>query len=93
MVLEVVFGLEVAGDESVGIPDESDLEGHAGGRGGLDVESGAVNGEVLAKEVVGGLSEVLNGKKDALERGRGTGWIAIPSRKAEQVGGEPFGFS
>ena len=59
MVLEVVFGLEVAGDGSLGVPDESDLEGHAGRRGGLDVESGAVNGEILAEEVIGRLSEVL----------------------------------
>ena len=61
--LEAVFGLEVAGDGSLGIPDEGNLEGHAGGRGGLDVESGAVDGEVLAEEVIGGFSEVLEGDK------------------------------
>ena len=59
VVLEVVLGLDVAGDSSLGISDESSLEGHAGRRGGLHIESGAVNGEVLAEEVIGGLSKVL----------------------------------
>jgi hypothetical protein len=68
VVLEVVFGLEVAGDSGLGIPDESNLEGHAGRRGGLDVESGAVNGEVLAEEVIGGLSKVLETKKTRQKR-------------------------
>ena len=58
-MLEVVFGLDVTSDSSLGIPDESSLEGHAGRRGGLHVESGAVDGEVLAEEVIGGLSKVL----------------------------------
>ena len=71
VVLEVVFGLEVAGDEGLGVPDESDLEGHAGRRGGLDVESGAVDGEVLGEEVVGGLSEVLQTKKRVRNEGGG----------------------
>lgn len=74
VVLEVVFGLEVAGDEGLGIPDESDLEGHAGRRGGLDVESGAVDGEVLGEEVVGGLSEVLQTKKRVRNEGGGGAW-------------------
>jgi hypothetical protein len=48
VVLEVVFGLEAAGGSGLGIPDGSSPEGHAERRGGLDVESSAVNGEVLA---------------------------------------------
>jgi len=63
MVLEIVLGLDVASDGSLGIPDESNLEGHAGRRGGLYVESSAVDGEILAEEVVGGLSEILKEKK------------------------------
>lgn len=62
-VLVVVLGLEVAGDGSLGIPDETDLEGYARGRGGLDLKSGAVDGEILAEEVIGGLSEVLEAEK------------------------------
>ena len=38
VVLEVVFGLEVTGDSSLGVPEKSDLEGHAGRRGGLDLK-------------------------------------------------------
>ena len=63
VVLVVVLGLEVAGDGSLGIPDETDLEGYARGRGGLDLKSGAVDGEILAEEVIGGLSEVLEAEK------------------------------
>ena len=63
MMLEVVLGLDVAGDSSLGIPDESNLEGHAGRRGSLHIESGAVDGEILAEEVIGGLSEILKAKK------------------------------
>ena len=74
VVLEVVFGLEVAGDCGLGVPDESDLEGDTGRRGGLDVESGAVDGEVLAEEVIGGLSEVLERKKKTREKGGDEGF-------------------
>ena len=56
MVLDVVLGLDVAGDGGLGIPDESDLEGHARRRGSFDVESGAVDREILAEKVIGGFS-------------------------------------
>ena len=74
VVLVVVLGLDVAGDSGFGVPDESSLEGHAGGRGGLDVESSTVDGEILAQEVIGGLSEVLEREKrvrDEARDGRG----------------------
>ena len=41
----------------------SDLEGYTGGRGGLDLESGAADGVVLAQEVTGGLAKVLQDTK------------------------------
>lgn len=63
MVLEVVLGLDIASDSSLGIPDESSLEGHTGRRGGLHIESGAMDGEVLAEKVIGGLSKVLEAEK------------------------------
>ena len=62
-MLEVVLGFDVAGDSSLRIPDKSNLEGHTGRRGSLHVESGAVDGEILAEEVTGGLSEVLKAKR------------------------------
>lgn len=65
MVFVAVLGLEVTGNDGLGIPDESDLEGNPGGRGGLDVESGAGDGEILAEEVIRGLSEVLRTRKTA----------------------------
>ena len=63
VVFVVVLGLEVAGDSGLGIPNKSNLEVHARRRGGLDVKSGAVDGEVLAQEVIGGFSEVLKAEK------------------------------
>jgi hypothetical protein len=47
VVLEVVFGVEAAGGSGLGIPNESNREEHAERRGGLDLESGAVNGKSL----------------------------------------------
>ena len=82
MVLEVVLGLNVAGDSGLGIPDESNLEGHTGRRGGLHVESGAVDGEILAEEVIGGFSEVLKAE-NASEVGR----AGFRSRDTFQEGG------
>lgn len=63
MVLEVVLGLDVASYSSLRIPDEGNLEAYAGRRGGLHIESGAVDGEILAEEVVGGLSKVLKAEE------------------------------
>ena len=63
VVFVVVLGLEVAGDSGLGIPNKSNLEVHARRRGGLDVKSGAVDGKVLAQEVIGGFSEVLKAEK------------------------------
>ena len=60
------FNLEVTGSESIGIPDESDLEGDPGGRGCLDVSSGSGDAEILAK-VIGGLSEALKTRKNTSE--------------------------
>jgi len=82
MVLEVVLGLDVAGDSSFGIPDQSNLEGHTGRRGGLHVESGTVDGEILAEEVVGGLSEILKAEKRV--RGETEG---VSGRNTFQEGG------
>ena len=92
VVLVVVLGVEVAGDGGRGIPDEANLEGYAGRRGGLDFESGAIDGEVLAQEVIGGLSEVLKAEK-RVRNEVGTLGIAVPSRRVELVEEEPFGFS
>ena len=92
VVLEAVFRLEVTGDSSLGIPKESDLEGHGGRRGGLDFERGSVNGVILAKEVVGGLPEVLQPKKRVKNETGVNFRDGIPSRRVELVEGEPFGF-
>ena len=78
MVLEVVLGLEVTGDSGFGVPDESNLEGDTGRRGGLHVERGAINGEILAKKVVGGLSEILKRKNASEVRRRWYGLQYLP---------------
>ena len=52
VVLDIVLSFDVPGDSGLRIPDKGDLEGHARGGGGLDVKSGAVDGEVLAQEVI-----------------------------------------
>lgn len=55
-----VLGLDIAGDATrLVITDTSNLEGGCGGGDGLYLEGGAVEGEVLGKEVIGGLAEVL----------------------------------
>jgi len=92
VVLDVVLGLEVPDDSGLGIPDEGNLEGHARGGGGLDVESGTVDGEILAQEVIGGFSEVLQAE-NASEMGEGKPGNAVPSRRVGLVEGEPFGSS
>ena len=63
VVFEVVLGLDVAGDSGLGIPDEGYLEVHAGGRGGPDFGSSAVDGEILAEEVIGGFSGILKAEE------------------------------
>jgi len=74
VVLEVVLALDVAGDSGLGVPDEGYLEGHARRCGGLDFKSGAVDGEILAEEVIGGFSEVLKvGKRVRNEAGDARG--------------------
>ena len=54
------LGLDVAADEArLGVARAADLEGDVGGGQGLDLKSDVADGEVLAKKVVGRLSEVL----------------------------------
>ena len=54
------LGLNVTSNEvGLGVTAAGNLEGDIGGRQGLDLEGDAAGGEVLAKEVVGRLSEVL----------------------------------
>ena len=91
-MLDVVLGLDVASDSSLRVPDERNLEAHTRGGGRLYIESGAVDGEILAQEVIGGLSEVLKWK-NALETEQGVLMIAVPSRRVGLVEEEPFGFS
>lgn len=55
-----VLALEVAGDEvALGVERAVDLEGDVGRGRGLDLERGAVGGEVPAEEIARGLAEVL----------------------------------
>jgi len=63
VMLEVVLGLDVAGDSGLGVPDKGYLEVHARGCGGLGFKSGAVDGEILAEEVIGGFSEILKAEE------------------------------
>ena len=56
------LGLDVATDEGgLGVAVSANLEGDVGGGGRLHLESDTIEGEVLAQEVVGRLSEVLDG--------------------------------
>jgi hypothetical protein len=59
-ILEVaVLGLDVSGD-SVGLGLATlDFESHAGGCLSLNLQRGAMEVVVLAKEVIGGLAEIL----------------------------------
>ena len=54
-----VLRLDVADDGALGGLVTSDLEDDVRGRRGLHLKEGVADGEVLAKEVVGGLSKVL----------------------------------
>lgn len=55
------LGLNVTADEArLRVAGARDLEGDIGRRHGLDLELDVVNGEVLAEEVVGRLSEILD---------------------------------
>ena len=60
MGLVGVFGFNFAVDEAgLRILVAVDPEGDVGGRRGLYLKVGAMDGEVLAEKVVGGLSEIL----------------------------------
>lgn len=55
------LGLNVTADEArLRVAGARDLEGDIGRRHGLDFELDVADGEVLAKEVVGRLSEILD---------------------------------
>lgn len=59
------LGLNVARD-GIGLPVTiaGDLEGDIRGSLGLNLKGGAVEGVILAKQVIGGLSEVLKGNNE-----------------------------
>lgn len=91
-----VLGLDVTVDEvGLGVLGTSDLEGDVGGGGGLDLEGGAVEVEIPAQQVVGGLAEVLRvtrgGVSTTIER---SSWPSTttnsPSRTGERAGGETW---
>lgn len=55
-----VLRLNVAGDATrLVVAEAGDLERRRGGRHGLDLEGGTMEGEVLGEEVIGRLAEVL----------------------------------
>jgi hypothetical protein len=54
-----VLGLQVALDETLLIALAQDAEGNGRGRACLDLEEGAMEGEVLGQEVVRRLADVL----------------------------------
>jgi hypothetical protein len=60
--------VEVAGGSGLGIPNKSNREGHAERRSGLDIESGAVNGEVLAVRSLEDFPRSLKQKKPCQKR-------------------------
>jgi len=67
-----VLCLDIARDEvALGILGAGDLEGDVGRGGGLDLERSAVEVEVPAQQVVGGLAEILPGWGNRLRERHG----------------------
>ena len=86
------LGLDVASDEGgLGVTRATNLEGNVGGRRGLHLNGGPANGEVPAKEVVGGLAEILD-----TSRGVSVGCMRdnagedTPSRRGARAEGETW---